>query len=183
MFKLFSLPALLLASLAIGVVASTPLTARDDDDGCVICTQQIPQCNCSASETCIIIPQTCFECAHAVCIPPRKIPWKLAGDQPRQWPLVAKWISREAVKPFVTEDIYIRKKVAFNPPPSKGPASASDLVPLKICLEARITQASVEKLGFIDLAFVKAVLTIVVRSWLHCAAGVFPGSTLQALKS
>ncbi|KAJ7278415.1 hypothetical protein C8J57DRAFT_1465523 [Mycena rebaudengoi] len=30
MFKLFSLPTLLLASLAIGVVVSTPLAARDD---------------------------------------------------------------------------------------------------------------------------------------------------------
>ncbi|KAJ7253932.1 hypothetical protein C8J57DRAFT_1347926 [Mycena rebaudengoi] len=70
MFKLFSLPTLLLASLAVGVVVSTPLAARDD--GCVICTQQIPQCHCSEFESCIIIPQTCFECAHAVCLPPRK---------------------------------------------------------------------------------------------------------------
>ncbi|KAJ7885461.1 hypothetical protein B0H13DRAFT_2343234 [Mycena leptocephala] len=71
MFKLFSLPTLLLASFAIGVVVSTPLVARDD--GCIICTQQIPECHCSEYERCIIIPQTCFECAHAVCLPPRKI--------------------------------------------------------------------------------------------------------------
>ncbi|KAJ7253945.1 hypothetical protein C8J57DRAFT_1519104 [Mycena rebaudengoi] len=56
MFKLFSLPTLLLASLAIGVVVSTPLVARDDGE----------------IESCIIIPHTCFECAHAVCLPPRK---------------------------------------------------------------------------------------------------------------
>ncbi|KAF8145085.1 hypothetical protein K438DRAFT_1992133 [Mycena galopus ATCC 62051] len=68
MFKLFSLPTLLLASLAIGVYASTPL----GDDGCIICTQEIPSCNCGISDTCIIIPQTCFECAHAICLPPRK---------------------------------------------------------------------------------------------------------------
>ncbi|KAJ7859989.1 hypothetical protein B0H14DRAFT_2576908 [Mycena olivaceomarginata] len=55
-FKLFSLPTLLLPSLgAIGVVVSTSLAARDD--GCIICTQQIPQCNCKANKTCIIIPQ------------------------------------------------------------------------------------------------------------------------------
>ncbi|KAJ7236374.1 hypothetical protein C8J57DRAFT_1247867 [Mycena rebaudengoi] len=49
MLKLFSLPTLLLASLAIGVVVSTPLEARND--GCRICTQQIPPCNCSGADT------------------------------------------------------------------------------------------------------------------------------------
>ncbi|KAJ7806926.1 hypothetical protein B0H14DRAFT_3483705 [Mycena olivaceomarginata] len=69
MFKLFSLPTLLLASLAIGVFASTPL----GDNGCIICTQEIPECHCSVYESCIIIlSATCFECAHAVCLPPRK---------------------------------------------------------------------------------------------------------------
>ncbi|KAJ7763176.1 hypothetical protein DFH07DRAFT_813004 [Mycena maculata] len=69
MFKLFSLPTLLLASLAISVVVSESTLGGD---GCIICTQQIPVCNCSVYETCIIIPQTCFECAHAVCLPARK---------------------------------------------------------------------------------------------------------------
>ncbi|KAJ7758658.1 hypothetical protein B0H16DRAFT_1535216 [Mycena metata] len=70
MFQLFSLRTLLFASLAIGVVLSE--STRLGNDGCIICTQQVPQCHCtSVYEKCIIIPQDCFECAHAVCLPPR----------------------------------------------------------------------------------------------------------------
>ncbi|KAJ7162363.1 putative asparagine synthase [Mycena filopes] len=56
-----------------------------------------------------------------------------------KWSLVEKWILRQAVKPFVTEDVYLRKKVAFNPPPSTRPAVASGLLPLQVHLEARIS--------------------------------------------
>ncbi|KAF8182234.1 putative asparagine synthase [Mycena galopus ATCC 62051] len=79
----------------------------------------------------------------------------IAGDQPGQWSLVEKWILREAVKPFVTEELYLRQKVPFNPPPSGPPAVPSDLLPLQKHLKARITQANVEKLGFIDWPFVR----------------------------
>ncbi|KAJ7462575.1 hypothetical protein FB451DRAFT_1267022 [Mycena latifolia] len=70
MFKLFSLPALLLASLAIGVVLSTPLDAPAPDAECVLCTQVVPECNCAETQECIIIPQTCQECSHAICVTP-----------------------------------------------------------------------------------------------------------------
>ncbi|KAJ7901259.1 hypothetical protein B0H13DRAFT_1883133 [Mycena leptocephala] len=59
MFKLFSLPTLLLASLAIGVVVSESTLG---EDGCRVCTQEIPQCNCSVYETCIIIPHGALGC-------------------------------------------------------------------------------------------------------------------------
>ncbi|KAF7376894.1 Asparagine synthetase domain-containing protein [Mycena sanguinolenta] len=72
------------------------------------------------------------------------------GEQPGKWSLVEKWILREAVKPFVTEEIYLRKKNAFNPPPSGPPSIPSDLLPLQAHLKARITQVSVERLGFIE---------------------------------
>ncbi|KAJ7768026.1 hypothetical protein B0H14DRAFT_3509721 [Mycena olivaceomarginata] len=69
MFKLFSLPTLLLASLAIGVFASTPL----GDNGCIICTQEIPECHCSVYESCIIIPQCDLLRVRARSLsPPRK---------------------------------------------------------------------------------------------------------------
>jgi asparagine synthase (glutamine-hydrolysing) len=63
--------------------------------------------------------------------------------------LTEKWVLRQAVKPFVTEERFLRKKTPFNPPPSRPPAVATDLVPLQIHLKARITQATVERLGFI----------------------------------
>ena len=88
----------------------------------------------------------------------------MPGDQPGKWSLVEKWILREAVKPFVTEEIYLRKKNAFNPPPSGPPAVASDLLPLQAHLKARITQASVEQLGFVDWPFIKGLLADYLES-------------------
>ncbi|KAF8207441.1 hypothetical protein K438DRAFT_2077706 [Mycena galopus ATCC 62051] len=74
----------------------------------------------------------------------------LPGAEPGQWTLTEKWILRQAMKPFVTDEVYMRKKVSFNPPPAGAPALASDLVPLQIHLKTRITRASVERLGFIS---------------------------------
>ncbi|KAJ7917394.1 hypothetical protein B0H13DRAFT_2322488 [Mycena leptocephala] len=70
MFKLFSLPSLILASLAIGVVVSTLLDAAVRDDQCVVCPKIFPQCDCAEGQECIIIGETCKECAHAICVPP-----------------------------------------------------------------------------------------------------------------
>ncbi|KAJ6483935.1 putative asparagine synthase [Mycena sanguinolenta] len=82
----------------------------------------------------------------------------MPGEQPGKWTLVEKWILREAVKPFVTEEIYLRKKIAFNPPPSGPPSVPSDLLPLQAHLKARITQVSVERLGFIEWEHVQGLL-------------------------
>ncbi|KAJ6483949.1 putative asparagine synthase [Mycena sanguinolenta] len=82
----------------------------------------------------------------------------IPGDQSCKWSLVEKWILREAVKPFVTEEIYLRKKNPFNPPPSGSPAAPSELLPLQAHLKERITQASVEQLGFIDWPFIRDLL-------------------------
>ncbi|KAF7376896.1 Asparagine synthetase domain-containing protein [Mycena sanguinolenta] len=91
-------------------------------------------------------------------IPPSLKIRPVSGDQPGKWSLVEKWILREAVKPFVTEEIYLRKKNAFNPPPSGPPAVPSDLLPLQAHLKARITQVSVEKLGFIEWGYIQGLL-------------------------
>ncbi|KAJ6505020.1 hypothetical protein C8R45DRAFT_543864 [Mycena sanguinolenta] len=74
MLKIFSLPSLLLASLAIGVVISTPLDAAARDDQCVPCTKIFPVCDCAEYQECIIVPETCTECAHAICVPPAPTP-------------------------------------------------------------------------------------------------------------
>ncbi|KAF8176883.1 putative asparagine synthase [Mycena galopus ATCC 62051] len=92
-------------------------------------------------------------------LPPSVKVRPVPGDQPGKWSMVEKWILREAVKPFVTEELYFRKKVSFNPPPSGPPAVPSGLLPLQKHLKARITQASVEKLGFINWPFIQNLLT------------------------
>ena len=85
--------------------------------------------------------------------------------------MVEKWILRQAVKPFITEEVYLRKKVPFNPPPSGRPAMASDLVPLQIHFKARITQASVERLGFINWPFIGDLLADYLESPTFPAQG------------
>ncbi|KAJ7195207.1 hypothetical protein GGX14DRAFT_700771 [Mycena pura] len=70
MFKLFSFPSLLLASLAVGAVLSTPLDAAPRDEQCVACPKNFPVCDCADGQECVIIAETCEECAHAICVPP-----------------------------------------------------------------------------------------------------------------
>jgi asparagine synthase (glutamine-hydrolysing) len=82
----------------------------------------------------------------------------IAGDGSGKWSLIEKWILRQAVKSYITEEVYFRKKFAFNPPPSQAPALASGQLPLQMHLKKRITQANVERLGFIDWPFVKGQL-------------------------
>ncbi|KAF7357968.1 Asparagine synthetase domain-containing protein [Mycena venus] len=97
-------------------------------------------------------------------LPPSLKIMPIAGDQPGKWSMIEKWILRQAVKPFVTEEVYLRKKVSFNPPPSGPPAVASDLLPLQKHLKARLTQANVERLGFIKWPFIKDLLTDYLES-------------------
>ncbi|KAJ7271815.1 hypothetical protein C8J57DRAFT_1064958 [Mycena rebaudengoi] len=76
-------------------------------------------------------------------------------NESSEWTLVEKWILREAAKPFITEEVYYRKKVHFNPPPSGPPAVPNTLLPLQKHLKARITQEKVEHLGFIGWSGIK----------------------------
>jgi asparagine synthase (glutamine-hydrolysing) len=93
-----------------------------------------------------------------------------AGDAPGKWNLTEKWILRQAVKPFITEEIYLRKKVPFNPPPRPS-AAPGGLVPLQVHLKARITQVSVERLGFFDWAYIKEALAAYLDTPIFPAHG------------
>ncbi|KAJ7151782.1 putative asparagine synthase [Mycena crocata] len=86
-------------------------------------------------------------------LPPSVKIMPIAGDQPETWCLVEKWILRQAVKPFITDELYRRKKVPFNPATARKRAPESGLLPLQLYLKARITQASVQRLGCIDWTF------------------------------
>ncbi|KAJ6485876.1 putative asparagine synthase [Mycena sanguinolenta] len=91
-----------------------------------------------------------------------------AGDK---WTLAEKWILREAVKEFVTEEMYLRKKVPFNPPPApKG--SPNELVPLQAHMKARITQENVEKLGFLSWPFVQTQLAAYLEAPMFLPQGI-----------
>ncbi|KAJ7715870.1 putative asparagine synthase [Mycena olivaceomarginata] len=91
-------------------------------------------------------------------LPPSVKMRPIPGDAPGKWTLVEKWILRQAVQPFITEEVFLRKKVQFNPPPSPAPGVVSDLLPLQVHLKARITEASVERLGFVEWPVVRDVL-------------------------
>ncbi|KAJ7457877.1 putative asparagine synthase [Mycena latifolia] len=85
----------------------------------------------------------------------------IAGDGPNKWTFTEKWILRQAVKPFVTDEIYTRKKMPFSPPPRRA---ASGPVPLQVHLRKRITQASVERLGLFDWPHIKDILAEYLES-------------------
>jgi asparagine synthase (glutamine-hydrolysing) len=80
----------------------------------------------------------------------------IAGSKPGTWTFDEKWILRQAVKPFVTEEIYRRKKAAYNPPPR--PAAAVGLGPLQLHLSQRVTQSSVERLGIFHWPYIRDTL-------------------------
>jgi asparagine synthase (glutamine-hydrolysing) len=81
----------------------------------------------------------------------------IAGDKPGLWSFNEKWILRQAVRPFVTDELYIRKKAPFNPPPR--PAALDEgLLPLQLHLSKRITQANVERLGFFHWPYIRDIL-------------------------
>ncbi|KAJ7869030.1 putative asparagine synthase [Mycena leptocephala] len=95
-------------------------------------------------------------------LPPSVKIMPIAGKEPGTWSFNEKWILRQAVKPFVTEEMYLRKKMAFNPPPR--PAGATGPVPLQLHLSERITQQNVERLGFFDWPYIRDTLADYVES-------------------
>ncbi|KAJ7609193.1 putative asparagine synthase [Mycena polygramma] len=80
------------------------------------------------------------------------------GEGPGGWTFTDKWILRQAVKPFVTEEVFERKKIPYNAPVSRNIDAESVDVPLPTMLKKRLTQASVESLGLFDWEHVKGVL-------------------------
>ena len=55
-----------------------------------------------------------------------------------------KWLLREAVKPYITVELYFRRKHVFNAPPA-----ATKNTPHSIYLNNRLTKQAVESLGFL----------------------------------
>ncbi|KAK7048545.1 putative asparagine synthase [Favolaschia claudopus] len=91
-------------------------------------------------------------------LPPNLKIRPIKSDGPGGWALGEKWILRQAVKPFVTEEMYLRKKAPFNPPPAPRPKGSTDLLPLQKRLQERVTKEAVDRLGFFNWQFVQAQL-------------------------
>ncbi|KAJ7833756.1 putative asparagine synthase [Mycena olivaceomarginata] len=74
------------------------------------------------------------------------------------WSFTDKWILRQAVRPYLTDELYQRKNLGYNAPPSRRTDDDSALVPLQIYFQSRITRTVVENIGFFDWAFVQETL-------------------------
>ncbi|KAH9110763.1 hypothetical protein LEN26_013640 [Aphanomyces euteiches] len=66
-----------------------------------------------------------------------------------------KWILRQAVKPFVSQELYERPKVPFLAPPSEFDPEAYHWKEIK----SRVTQQAVERLGWMDWQFIESMMT------------------------
>lgn len=86
------------------------------------------------------------------------------------WTLTEKWILRQAVRPFITDEMYIRKKAPFNPPPQPA-SSSSGRSPLQVRLRERITRESVERLGFVNWPYIEEGLEGYLRNPAFPAQG------------
>ncbi|KAJ7617945.1 hypothetical protein FB45DRAFT_756059 [Roridomyces roridus] len=82
----------------------------------------------------------------------------IAGEDPNKWTLVEKWILREAMKPFITDEIYKRQKIHFNPPPKPSNSDIKNLTPLQVRLRDRITKTTVERTGLFEWGYVEELL-------------------------
>ena len=77
--------------------------------------------------------------------------WRASGKALQS--LTAKWILREAVRPYITDELYRRKKHPFLAP-TKWPRDG----PLYHMFEKLLTREAVEQLGFVDYAVVADAL-------------------------
>ncbi|KAJ7622565.1 putative asparagine synthase [Mycena polygramma] len=104
-------------------------------------------------------------------LPPSLKVHPVPGDGPGMWTFTDKWVLRQAVKPYVTEELFLRKKLSYNAPPSRRADGDSDLVPLQIHLKKRITQENIKRLGFLDWAYVEDLLTTYLADPIFPADG------------
>ncbi|KAK1219531.1 hypothetical protein PQX77_017719 [Marasmius sp. AFHP31] len=74
----------------------------------------------------------------------------------RAWSFTEKWILREAVKPFVTDEIYRRTKAQYNVPLS--PQSPASLSPVQRLLREKITEENIARLGWANWEYIHGLL-------------------------
>lgn len=77
--------------------------------------------------------------------------WKAAGAALRG--ISEKWILREAARPYITDELYRRRKLPFLAP-ARWPKGG----PLQAMFRRMLTREAVENLGFVDYAVVEEAL-------------------------
>jgi asparagine synthase (glutamine-hydrolysing) len=91
----------------------------------------------------------------------------IKGDRPGVWSFTEKWLLRQAVRPYVTDELFERRKFSYNAPPERpsSPSSASNindrndmLTPLPALFKNRITVESVARLGLFDWGVVERIM-------------------------
>ncbi|CAK5282330.1 unnamed protein product [Mycena citricolor] len=97
-------------------------------------------------------------------IPPSLKLRPIYDSEQRKWSLSEKWILRQAVRPFISDAVYHRQKIAFNPPLAASDSPRTRLLPLQAHLRARLTEAAVRRVGFFDWDFVREQLDGYVES-------------------
>ncbi|KAL0061325.1 hypothetical protein AAF712_011842 [Marasmius tenuissimus] len=91
------------------------------------------------------------------------------SQSPRAWSFTEKWILREAVKPFVTDEIYRRAKAQYNVPLS--PQSSASLSPVQRLLREKITEQNIAKLGWANWEHIHGLLKSYLESPEYPADG------------
>ncbi|KAK1219532.1 hypothetical protein PQX77_017720 [Marasmius sp. AFHP31] len=87
----------------------------------------------------------------------------------RTWSFTEKWILREAVKPFVTDEIYRRTKAQYNVPLS--PQSPASLSPVQRLLREKITEENIAQLGWANWEYIHGLLISYLESPEYPADG------------
>ncbi|KAJ7776969.1 putative asparagine synthase [Mycena maculata] len=81
------------------------------------------------------------------------------GEGPGGWTFTDKWILRQAVKPYITDEVFQRKKISYNAPIlRKRDADSTTRSPLQAMLKDRITQANVDAVGLFNWEYIQGVL-------------------------
>ncbi|KAF0714491.1 hypothetical protein As57867_003836, partial [Aphanomyces stellatus] len=75
--------------------------------------------------------------------------------------MIDKWILRQAVEPFVTEEVMHRPKCPFMSPPTVKFSEES--VHWKK-IQSRVTQEAVERIGWIDWAYVQSTMDLLTKT-------------------
>ncbi|KAL0566412.1 hypothetical protein V5O48_015604 [Marasmius crinis-equi] len=85
-----------------------------------------------------------------------------SGSLPRKWTFTEKWILREAAKPYVTDEVYRRKKAQYNVPLSVP--TSSSLSPLQRLLKTRLTEENIAKLGWLNWEYISGLLDAYIKA-------------------
>jgi asparagine synthase (glutamine-hydrolysing) len=84
----------------------------------------------------------------------------IKGEGPGEWGFTDKykWILWQAVQPFVTDEVFQRKKIPYNALMVQINAGDSLHGPLQGMLKQRVTKANLDTLGLFHWEFVRGLL-------------------------